>query len=59
LRVPRRAILLPQDPRRVPRDSAMNRFFWGDGFSATQFRLTMPGGGAQRAPHAASLASFS
>ncbi|KGD16037.1 ISL3 family transposase [Burkholderia pseudomallei] len=25
LRVPRRAILLPQDPRRVPRDSAMNR----------------------------------
>ncbi|BEH54737.1 hypothetical protein BpKM376_19160 [Burkholderia pseudomallei] len=27
LRVPRRAILLPQDPRRVPRDSAMNLFF--------------------------------
>ncbi|WP_216611006.1 hypothetical protein, partial [Burkholderia thailandensis] len=25
LRVPRRAILLPQDPRRVPRDSAMNQ----------------------------------
>ncbi|EDK55317.1 hypothetical protein BURPS1106B_1083 [Burkholderia pseudomallei 1106b] len=37
----------------------VRRFFWGDGFSATQFRLTMPGGGAQRAPHAASLASFS
>ncbi|MET5010463.1 hypothetical protein, partial [Burkholderia pseudomallei] len=27
LRVPRRAILLPQDPRRVPRDSAMNHIF--------------------------------
>ncbi|ARK58542.1 hypothetical protein BOC36_35385 [Burkholderia pseudomallei] len=27
LRVPRRAILLPQDPRRVPRDSAMNQKF--------------------------------
>ncbi|WP_230941063.1 hypothetical protein, partial [Burkholderia thailandensis] len=31
LRVPRRAILLPQDPRRVPRDSAMNQIFAGTG----------------------------
>ncbi|WP_230949258.1 hypothetical protein, partial [Burkholderia thailandensis] len=38
LRVPRRAILLPQDPRRVPRDSAMNPIFPVDCFAGHVIR---------------------